>query len=86
MNTFQETFSMTLIFITVIIIIGCFFYVCPTTFRDVAPPLHIQHILHQSEEPFHHAKNNVSMKWFYIEPMVLNRATPFTAEPLTDHL
>ena len=47
----------------------------------------MQHILHQSEEPFHHAKNQqrqakgslsvhgykYASKWLYIELMVLNR-------------
>ena len=33
---------------------------------------HAQRILHQSEEPFHHAKNHLRMKRFYIELMVLN--------------
>ena len=32
-------------------------------------------ILHQSEESFHHVKNHLSMKWLFIELMVLNRTT-----------
>ena len=32
---------------------------------------HMQHIFHKSEQPFHHAKPHLSMKWFYIEPFTL---------------
>ena len=31
----------------------------------------IQHILHQSEEHFHHARIHLSMKWIYAEPLPL---------------
>ena len=47
---------------------------------DRAIQNHIQHILLLSEEPFHHAKNHLSLKWFYIELGVLNRTVAFTKE------
>ena len=38
------------------------------------------------KNPFHYAVNHLSIQWFYIELMVLNRTIPITKESLKNHL
>ena len=46
----------------------------------------LQHILHQSEEPLHHAEIHLRIKRFYVDLIIVNGHIAFTKEPMKNHL